>query len=74
MYAYPEIVFHIFALTIIIVTTMNIVPVTHPEERGISQVYAIQHNANDGEDRSDNVHQHRKAHLRRETPLFFSTC
>lgn len=38
--------------------------VTQSEERGIPQVYDIQHNASNGEDGSSNVHKHSEAHLR----------
>lgn len=43
--------------------------VAHPEDRGISHVYGVQHSAGDGKDSSNNVHKHSEAHLRGETPL-----
>ena len=40
--------------------------VTYPKQRVISQIYDIQHNASDGEDRTSDVHEHSEAHLRDE--------
>lgn len=38
--------------------------VTNPEERGVSQVHAIQHNGSNGKDPTSNIHENREAHLR----------
>lgn len=37
--------------------------ITHPDNRGTSQVYGIQGNANNGENRSNYVHKSVEAHL-----------
>lgn len=41
--------------------------VTHPEERGIFQVYRIQHDQDDGKDGPNHIHEHSEAHLRGKT-------
>lgn len=41
--------------------------VTHPEERGIFQVYRIQHDQGDSKDSSKHIHEHSEANLRGKT-------
>lgn len=58
---------HISAVVIIQINTVH-AAITHPEQRGISQVYGVQHDASDGKDCSSNVHKHSEAHLRVKIP------
>lgn len=66
-HAYLVIVRHIYAVFFISASI-----VTHPGNPfSISYVYGVHHNAKDGHDGSDYVHEHGEAHLRGNTLLFF---
>lgn len=53
-------------ISAVVTMAISIVPaaVAQPEERGIRQVYGVQHNASNGKDSSSYVHEHSEAHLR----------
>lgn len=42
---------------------------THPQQIGVSEIHEVQHEADDGEERTNDVHGHGKARLRGEKEL-----